>query len=236
VDSHEDSFRVSIVQQSLIPYAIFECKRVGVEEGMKKGPQTIEKAKQGAYVARTVSSLQKVRLEKGDLYGVVYRNSHILHSAPYHELLEKIINSNDSHLLRNFVMTIGIVSNHGNWFTAEDHNKELKVLAQSYDWLVFLTDKGITEFIEEVIFNPPPEYQEIRDAFLSSYAPDKKKNQFTKIQMNFQAHKQLLKYFATNSHRIENWFNIISPAGGSLEQIQREIQILQNKNWRNILR
>ena len=33
------------------PYAVFECKRVGVEEGMKKGPQTIEKAKQGAYMA-----------------------------------------------------------------------------------------------------------------------------------------------------------------------------------------
>lgn len=37
------------------PFAMFECKRVGVEEGMKKGPQTIEKAKQGSYVARTVS-------------------------------------------------------------------------------------------------------------------------------------------------------------------------------------
>ena len=33
------------------PFAIFECKRVGVEQGMKKGPQSIEKAKQGAYVA-----------------------------------------------------------------------------------------------------------------------------------------------------------------------------------------
>ena len=29
------------------PLALFECKRVGVEEGMRKGPQTIEKAKQG---------------------------------------------------------------------------------------------------------------------------------------------------------------------------------------------
>ncbi|HOE12128.1 MAG TPA: hypothetical protein PLQ35_11130 [bacterium] len=28
------------------PFAIFECKRVGVEQGMRKGPQTIEKAKQ----------------------------------------------------------------------------------------------------------------------------------------------------------------------------------------------
>ncbi len=52
----------SIVSLQRRPFAIVECKRVGVEEGMKKGPQTIEKAKQGAYVAKTVSSLQKVRL------------------------------------------------------------------------------------------------------------------------------------------------------------------------------
>ncbi len=44
---------------------MFECKRVGVEEGMKKGPQTIEKAKQGAYVAKSVSNLQRVRLNDG---------------------------------------------------------------------------------------------------------------------------------------------------------------------------
>jgi len=52
------------------PFAIFECKRVGVEEGMRKGPQTIEKAKQGAYVARTVSALQKLRLTDGSMGGV----------------------------------------------------------------------------------------------------------------------------------------------------------------------
>lgn len=53
------------------PFAIFECKRVGVEEGMRKGPQTIEKAKQGAYVARTVSSLQKIRLMDGSIGGLI---------------------------------------------------------------------------------------------------------------------------------------------------------------------
>ena len=52
---------------------MFECKRVGVEEGNKKGPQTIEKAKQGAYVARTVSSLQKIRIDSGELHGVIPR-------------------------------------------------------------------------------------------------------------------------------------------------------------------
>lgn len=40
--------KVMVVEQFSKPYAILECKRVGVEEGMRKGPQTIEKAKQGA--------------------------------------------------------------------------------------------------------------------------------------------------------------------------------------------
>ena len=57
-----DTFHCSVVSLRRRPFAIFECKRVGVEEGMRKGPQTIEKAKQGAYVARTVSALQKIRL------------------------------------------------------------------------------------------------------------------------------------------------------------------------------
>lgn len=72
VDTLNDSgCRLSVCQLSTDPFAIFECKRVGVEKGMRKGPQTIEKAKQGAYVARSVSSLQKVRLRNGQFQGVM---------------------------------------------------------------------------------------------------------------------------------------------------------------------
>ncbi len=46
-----NSLDLHVYEQSRKPFAMFECKRVGVEEGMSKGPQTIEKAKQGAYVA-----------------------------------------------------------------------------------------------------------------------------------------------------------------------------------------
>ena len=53
----QDEYDLLIFEQMQKSYAIFECKRVGVEEGCKKGPQTIEKAKQCAYVARTASSL-----------------------------------------------------------------------------------------------------------------------------------------------------------------------------------
>lgn len=232
----KEKYIISVAEQSIIPYAIFECKRVGVEEGTKKGPQTIEKAKQGAYVAKAVSSLQKVRLETGELFGVIYKDYKILYSKPYHQLLEEVINTNDSDLLRNFMLTVGVVSNHGNWFTDEDHNKELKVLAQSYDWLIFLTDSGITEFIEEVIFNPKSEYKNIKQAFLASYSKDKKKNQFTKVQMNILADIELINYFKNNTSRIEKWFNIISPLDSNIEQLRDEISVLSKKNWSDILK
>ena len=135
-----NSLELDLVGQYRSPYAMFECKRVGVEEGNKKGPQTIEKAKQGAYVARAVSSLQKIRTHSGELFGVIPRKDGTLYSKPYVKLVDEVVRSKDPELLRHFILTVGVVSNHGNWFTSNNPNKELRVLAQSYDWLLFLTD------------------------------------------------------------------------------------------------
>ena len=65
------AYHLTVCDLAPAPFARFECKRVGVEEGMKKRPQTIEKAKQGAYVAGTGSSLQRVRLRDGRFSGVI---------------------------------------------------------------------------------------------------------------------------------------------------------------------
>lgn len=226
---------ISIAEQSNKPFSIFECKRVGVEQGIKKGPQTIEKAKQGAYVARTISSLQKVRLDSGEIYGVFYKDKKIKYSEPYNDLIAMIIDSNDNDLLKHFILTVGVVSNHGNWFTAEDHNKELKVLAQSYDWLLFLTDSGITKFVDKLILNPAKDNKPIKEAFLASYGAGKKKNQFTKIQMNIRADFALKKYFLRNLSQIEKWFNVIGPATGNINQLKSEINCLISKSWKEIL-
>lgn len=164
-----------VYEQSRKPYAMFECKRVGVEEGMTKGPQTIEKAKQGAYVARMASSLQKIRSETGEMQGIIYKSDGTYMIKPYVNLMEDIIYSSDKELLRKFILTIGVVSNHGNWikktangdlsFSEENFQKELMVLAQSYDWLLFLTDQGLSEFIDKLLLNPIPEFQFLRDTF-----------------------------------------------------------------------
>jgi hypothetical protein len=240
-----DKLELHIYEQSRKPYAMFECKRVGVEEGMTKGPQTIEKAKQGAYVARMASSLQKIRSESGEMQGIIYKSDGSYIIKPYVALMEEIIYSSDKELLRKFILTVGVVSNHGNWikkgltgelsFSEESFQKELMVLAQSYDWLLFLTDQGLSDFIDKLLLKPAPEFQFLRDTFLLSYTEGKKKNQFTKVQMNIEADRILLKYFKDNIQLVEKWFNVISPSKKSLTILQAELDELKNKNWKTIL-
>lgn len=228
------SYKLNIFEQMQKSYAIFECKRVGVEEGTKKGPQTIEKAKQGAYVARTASSLQKIRTDSGEKFGIIYRENNEPYIKPYVELMEEIVYSDNIQLLQKFILTVGIVSNHGNWFTDENHNKELKVLAESYDWLIFLTDNGLAQFIDDLLLNPSQEYTKIQESFKSSYTADKKRNVFTKVRMDFEADRLLLKYFAEKLDSIEKWFNVIAPRSKSIEELKKELQELRSKKWKAI--
>lgn len=231
-----DKFELCIYEQNRKPYAIFECKRVGIEDGMRKGPQTIEKAKQGAYVARTASSLQKIRNEFGEMQGIIYKSDGTFIVKPFVEIMEEIIYSSDKELLRRFILTVGVVSNHGNWFTSSNQNKELKVLAQSYDWLLFLKDDGLAKFIEQLLLKRAKNYAPVRNAFIDSYTATKKKNQFTKVQMNIEADKVLTDYFSKNIRMIESWFNVISPHKKKLSTLKDELNGLKNKDWTNILK
>lgn len=218
------------------PFAIFECKRVGVEEGVKKGPQTIEKAKQGAYVARSVSALQKIRLRDGQFHGIIEQESGKFKVGPYFQLLSDIVNSSSNvPSSRGFILTVGVVSNHGNWFTSDNQNKELRVLSQSYDWLLFLTDDGLAKFIDNLILNPKPELYAVREAFLQSYCDKKKKNRFTKVCIDVHADKALQYYFDINKSDIESWFNIISPRNRTLYDLQLDLHQLaaQHKSGGN---
>lgn len=234
ISQSSSGFQVTLLEQYAKPYAMFECKRVGVEEGIKKGPQTIEKAKQGAYVAKMVSSLHKVRMPTGELRGLIYKSGEEIYTKPYAELLVEVVGSKDPELLRNFILTVGIVSNHGNWFTSDHHNKEIKVLAQSYDWLIFLTDEGLAEFITELLLEPQPLLEPAKKAFLASYTGQNGKNSFTKVQMNYEADQVLQSYFRDNVSRIEQWFNIIAPHSGLMQDLHSQISQLRDKDWQAI--
>lgn len=233
--AYEKSYRVSIFELTPHPFAVLECKRVGVEEGVKKGPQTIEKAKQGAYVARAISSLQKIRMSDGSVYGILHLEDGSLRYEPYIQFRQEVAASDDPAMLRDFTLTVGVVSNHGNWFTSEDHNKELKILTQSYDWLLFLTDAGLSDFVETLLIEPAPRYKPIKKAFAESYTGKRGANTFTKVRIALPADLALQEFFSKNLSRVEHWFNIISPAGRGMSDLKRELSLLATKNWKEIL-
>jgi hypothetical protein len=224
-----DACRLTVCKLAQEPFSIFECKRVGVEEGVRKGPQTIEKAKQGAYVARTVSSLQKVRLRNGRLQGLIEKPNGTFLAEPYLRLLRKVIETNDPSLLRGFILTVGVVSNHGNWFTSADPHKELRVLAQAYDWLLFLTDQGLSQFIDRLLLNPSLELEPARAAFLSSYSGDRSGNRFTKVKIDLAADEALRSYFAAHESDVETWYNVITPRGGTSQSFDPICAVWQTK-------
>lgn len=218
-----DNITISFIAQQAS--AMFECKRVGVEEGQKKGPQTIEKAKQGAYVALKSSSLQKIRDKHGNVYGVYFKDG-ILTTKKYEDALNDCLISDN---LDDFILSFGVVSNHGNWFTSKDMNKELKVLAQSYDRLLFLTDEGLYSFIEKTILRPEKKYHCIKQAFIDSYSDGKKTNSFTKSRIALDAHYALTSFFHDNISIIESWFNIIAPDDMTMQDIKQQLYCLLNK-------
>lgn len=224
--SSRQQFIVCVLEPN--PFAIFECKRVGVEEGMRKGPQTIEKAKQGAYVARTVSSLQKVRLRNGQFLGFIEQEDGTFRSGLYAEILSELIDSPDTRP-NGFILTVGVVSNHGNWFTSQNSNKELEVLAQSYDWLLFLTDEGLAQFVNRLLLNPDPELTVIRDTFLASYSGKSGANRFTKVRIGLDADVALWNYFTTHSEEIDSWYNVISPGGSNIGDLRENLRKLADE-------
>jgi hypothetical protein len=154
----------------------------------------------------------------------------------YDDFLQEIIGSSNAEYLRHFILTIGVVSNHGNWFTSDNHNKELKVLAQSYDWLLFLTDRGLAEFLNDLILEPSKTFQPVRDAFLASYQGKSGANQFTKVQMAYPADQLLHNYFTQNLTRVESWFDVIAPRRKTLTLLRTELDTLAGKDWTEIHR
>ena len=170
----------------------------------------------------------------GTLAGFLQKSKEDYIVDDYYALLSRIIASDEKPLLRNFILTVGVVSNHGNWFTSEQQNKELKVLAQSYDWLLFLTDGGISEFITDLLISPDKRYAAVQDAFRKSYCADKKGNIFTKVKMGCDSDRALCAYFSDNRTKIEGWFNIIAPKQKTLADLKTELRVLSQKDWRSV--
>jgi hypothetical protein len=155
----------------------------------------------------------------------------------YDKLLDEIVTTDNKEMYGDFILTVGVVSNHGNWFTSDNPNKELVVLRDAYDWLLFLTDDGIATFIDELLLNPTADYYKVKQAFLASYESTgptirkKSKNQFTKTTINREADLLLQNYFKKNRGTIEQWMNILTPSQKSLTDLKTQLNKLSKKDY-----
>ncbi len=109
------------------------------------------------------------------------------------------------------------------------------MLAQSYDWLIFLTDAGLSQFIERLLLNPTPELEPAREAFLASYSGNPGANRFTKVRIGIDADEALRSYFATHEAEVETWFNVISPRDSDLTNLRSDLGKLASKDWLEVL-
>ena len=198
----------------------------------KRAQRPSKKAKQGAYVARTVSRLQRFRGVDGTIYGVYPKADGGYEIRPYLEELDRIIHANDPNFVDDIVISIGVVSNHGNWYTDEALSKELHVLSGSYDWLLFLSDEGLSTFIEDLILKPAPEFQAISEVFARSYDKSTRGNSFTKVRIDREADKLILKYFKSEYSRIAQWFTVITPEGKQLDDLRVMLKLLESQRRR----
>jgi hypothetical protein len=223
---------IDVLRLALSPLAVLECKRVGIEEGQKRGPQTIEKAKQGAYVARTVSSLQRFRRRDGTIAGLLEDAGGNIDIGDYYEMLKDICATQADIVAKRVVLSVGIVSNHGNWFDKNhDPHKEMRVLSQSYDWLLFLSDAGLSKFINDACSDTALN-QTVRKVFQSSYSKGstgtKSKNALTKVTIDLAADAELTAYFRAEQKMIKSWFSVVSPDSSTLDELEQELRVLSD--------
>lgn len=139
----------------------------------------------------------------------------------YYGFLQAAIDAGDLAALANVVLTVGVVSNHGNWFTADAHNKEMRVLAQSYDWLLFLTDLALAEFIEDVLQGSRADFEGTRAAFVASFGRTGGVTRFTKVTIDVEADRELTSYFRAEQPW-DRWFNVITP-GAPIDKLRADL-------------
>lgn len=53
--------------------------------------------------------------------------------------------------------------------------------------------------------------------------------------MNYDAHLALIDYFHENIAKIEEWFNVITPEDANIENLKKDLNTLNLKNWKEIL-
>jgi len=205
----ESRGQVRVLQQR--PVAYVECKRVGLEEGTTSGPQTIEKAKQAAYVAGHSSAIQGLRgpLTKHGTYYDTDQEQWIV--KLYEDIWNDIINRDleVEHAIRSIIF----VGNHVNWYPGGDMSKDLQVMVDNHDWAVWVEDNALVDFSTEFLF---ARNSKVGEAFRMHHSDDRSSGvrYFSKQSIWEPAHRELLDFFESKfDHVRDDWFRVLGRDG-----------------------
>jgi hypothetical protein len=58
--------------------------------------------------------LQRIRLQDGRIGGAMERNGRFEIFDDYYSAIDGAVSAHDETILKNFILTVGVVSNHGN--------------------------------------------------------------------------------------------------------------------------
>jgi hypothetical protein len=214
---------------SAAPVAYIECKRVGLEEGTATGPQTIEKAKQAAYVALRSSAVQKIRTPKG-LYGAFYHNmDKNFKFQPYESVWEEIIRGRL--VVPGAVRSVVFLGNMVNWFPGGVAKKDIKVLVENYDWVIWVEDAALVQFAEDLLFRKT----KVAEAFKRQHSSNRKLGErlFSKQSMWIPAHEELCSYIASNYQTIKKkWFRVLGREKMATDDLFLELDKLATRGAR----
>ena len=110
-------------------------------------------------------------------------------------------------------------------------NKELLVLRQSYDWLLFLGDKAIVQFVDETILSSSSAMEPVARAFKWSYDGSRAGGtQYTKVKVLLEAHDCLDNYFSSkDAAELDSWYNVLAPEEVTIDELRTELSTLATR-------
>lgn len=214
----DDEDELKITNLSIDPVMFIECKRVGLEEGTTTGPQTIEKAKQAAYVALKSSKLQKI-VHEGQFLGVLADNDSLEYDT-YEQLWNRLLEEENPEKLKGVTRSVLFVSDHGNWFPGGEEGKDIKILKGGFDWVIWVKDDGLIQLIQDLLIDD----ESVKNAFTKSYDPDRSgQSLLTKGRIEKEARDSIFSY--VDNHRdtiIEEWFEVLESENKTFNDLIEE--------------
>jgi hypothetical protein len=118
-----------------------------------------------------------------------------------------------------------------NWFPEGVAKKDIKVLVENYDWVIWVEDAALFQFAEDLLFKET----RVAEAFQRQHSSTRKVGErlFSKQSMWIPAHEGLCRYMASNYQEIKKkWFKVLGREKLPIDSLFLELDKLTTRGRR----